>query len=290
MRAGADETAEDQRAALSLPDLMLSKKEMLDVQYNLLKNLEVGVASARSRLAAANNPDDQAKLATLSVNDTLDEADQLLKESNEMTTKIQGRKVQDFPKDESALKKQSKLVKERIHMVKGCNAVIEKVKQDRHNEENRARSAVDYGLKRDLKKYSTQGVMRKIAMALTRIELRIDGKPADAAVEVLPVQAAADWDAQKVGLFKATDFEEGVFGLLKQFLPEAEAKAKTLVSKLGAKANLFGRPCVPGLVERVLVAETPRPHSTPWGSSDIKCVCVGVLAQCRPRSVSGADG
>lgn len=222
--------------------MMLAKKDMIDEQHSLLKNLEMSLANATAKLSAADNKDDQAKLESLGVKDTLDAARTFLKESTELTTRIQGKKVQQFLEDEASLVQQAALLKARAEEVKGCNAIVERVKQDRRNEEKRVRSAVEYGLKRDLRKYHHQGVMRKISMALARIELRPDGSPADAAVEVMAVQAASAWAADKVGLFNAEDFANGVYGLVQKFMPEAEAKAKTLQTKLGAKANLFGIP------------------------------------------------
>lgn len=118
---------------------------------------------------------------------------------------------------------------------KGIVRVLEKVREDRTAEEKRVKSAAEYLVKKDVKKYVAMGVARKVGLCLVRLEAGATGSDGADKLDALPKIVAEKWDPQTTSVHELSAFESGLSRMVALYDEAAKAKAASLQKKMEGK-------------------------------------------------------
>ena len=214
-----------------LPAIMIRKKKMMDEMGDAIQSLDTAISQGRSKLKElCENPDDRQKVANLGIQETLDASGSFAKEMRELRQRISDKQVACFPEDAAEIEQSTLAVLHREKEAKGCQEVLEQVRSDRKAEDKRQKSQAEYAVKKDVKKYLSKGVCRKLGMALVRIESSADTAVADL-LDHTPFSA---WKSAQVSVHGFADVE-GLRSFCDLIRPIASEKQVALMSKLSAK-------------------------------------------------------
>lgn len=209
------------------------KKELLDKFSEALRNFDINVSTATARLEAVSSKDDQQKIAQLGVNETVLGYKSAAEEWHKQLHIWLEKKVHLFPADEAGVESTMRDIEAKSAEAKGCVKIVDQVRNDRKAEEKRLKSAVDYMVKKDVRKHVAMGVPRKIGTALVRVE-----SESTEGLSPVVVSPISEWHPWKASLHTMNDVKAsapGLAELVDACIPLAIEKTASLQSKMRLK-------------------------------------------------------
>lgn len=235
-RQGAADSQPSSAIKSCVADTMARKKDLGDKVAEALRQLGGDISAVKNRMVSLQEVrEDAEKVKHLGVAETVADCEANVTAWNAELQDMQQKKVHNFPEDEPRMECVLEEVQQLSVDAKGIVRVLEKVREDRKAEETRAKSAAEYLVKKDVKKYIAMGVARKVGLCLVRLEAGATGNDGADKLDALPKIAADKWDPQTTSVHELSAFESGLSRMVGLYDEAAKAKAASLQKKMEGK-------------------------------------------------------
>lgn len=209
-----------------MTDIMSMKKTLLDDLGAGLAQMSSQLSMNKAKILTFTDEGDTKRIQNLGISDSIADAEKVMAATRAKHTEAEANNIRNFLTDEPGLRVVLLELGEKTGQMKGMAKILDEIKEDRKAAEKRQKSQNEYHIKRDVKKYMSKGVIRKIGLALIRCEAPdiADG------LDIVPSTTFATWKPAEVSIHTTEELEGDVYSLV-TLLAEAMDEKFALLKK-----------------------------------------------------------